>query len=238
MVNPRYIDLRRIPDEVRYKVFDYLWNVKRVGSRSLGISPSLANMIKNRKRRVTDGLLKRMLEMLTVEEYSELVGDIESVKVDPDTFTKILESALTDPVLKSILIEFVKSRLAAEILAETTKYTVTEQDLKEFQEWLEQQVRIREKSSEPSAGISKDTALKHWKYLNELLAYLGYSFTLDRLEGLRRELIDKFGYAKTRHMLKAFRKFVSIIIKKRNPMLASQILDIVKIPRDRGKTSV
>ena len=234
MVNPRYIDLRGIPDDVRYRVFDYLWNVKRVGSRSLGISPSLANMIKNRKRRITDSLLARMLEMLTVEEYSELVGDIESVKVDPDTFIKILETALTDPVLKSILIEFVKSRLVAEILAEATKYTVTEQDLEEFREWLEQQVKLREKNPESSVGISRDTALKYWKYLNELLAYLGYSFTLDRLEDLRNELIDKFGYAKARHMLKAFRKFAIVIIKKRNPILASQVLSIVKVPRDKG----
>ena len=42
MVDTRFIDLRSIPDDVRYKVFDYLWNVKRVGSRGLGISPALA----------------------------------------------------------------------------------------------------------------------------------------------------------------------------------------------------
>jgi len=71
LIDARFIDLRSIPDDVRYRVFDYLWSAKRVGSRALEISSSLANMIKNGKRRVTDSLLKRMLELLTPEEYVE-----------------------------------------------------------------------------------------------------------------------------------------------------------------------
>jgi len=235
LVDTRFIDLRSIPDDVRYRVFDYLWNVKRVGSRGLGISPALANMVKNRKRRVTDSLLKRMLELLTHEEYAELVEGVTTVKVDPNTFIKILASAVADPELKPILVEFVKNRLTAEIFAEMTRYTATKQDLEEFREWLNRQVRIREKSPEVSEGISRDTASKHWKYLNDLLAYLGYSFTLSRVEDLKDELIDEFGYAKARHMLKAFRKFVKVVIRKKNRTLASQILEVVKVPKDKSK---
>ena len=235
MVDTRFIDLRSIPADTRYRVFDYLWNVKRVGSRGLGISPALANMIKNRKRGVTDSLLKRMLELLSPEEYAELVEGATTVRVDPNTFVKILVTAITDPTLKPILVEIVKNRLAAEIFAEITRYTVTKQDLEEFREWLNRQVRIREKSCGLSEGISRDTASKHWKYLNELLTYLGYSFTLQRLEDLRDELIDEFGYAKARHMLKAFRKFVKVVIRKRNRTLASQILEVVKVPKDKSK---
>jgi len=235
MVDTRFIDLSSIPDDVRYRIFDYLWEKKGVGSRYLGIKPYQANKIKNRKRRVSDELLKRMLELLTPEEYAELVEGVTTVRVDPNTFVKILVSAITDPALKPVLIEFVKNRLAAEIFAETTRYTVTKQDLEEFREWLNRQIRIREKSSGLSEGISRDTASKHWKYLNELLTYLGYSFTLQRLEDLRDELIDEFGYAKTRHMLKAFRKFVKVVIRKRNRTLASQILEVVKVPKDKSK---
>ena len=227
--------MRSIPDDVRYKVFDYLWNVRRVGSRGLGISPALANMVKNRKRRVTDSLLKRMLELLAPEEYAELVEGVTTVRVDPNTFIKILVSAVTDPKLKPILVEFVKNRLAAEIFAEMTRYTVTKQDLEEFREWLDRQIRIREKNPELSEGISRDTASKHWKYLNDLLAYLGYSFTLSRVEDLKDELIDEFGYAIARHMLKAFRKFISVVVKKKNRTLATQILDVVKVPKDPSK---
>lgn len=235
MVDTRFIDLRSIPDDVRYKAFDYLWNVRRIGSRGLGISPALANMVKNRKRRVTDSLLKRMLELLAPGEYAELVEGVTTVRVDPNTFIKILVSAVTDPKLKPILVEFVKNRLATEIFAEMTRYTVTKQDLEGFREWLDRQIRIREKNPELSEGISRDTASKHWKYLNDLLAYLGYSFTLSRVEDLKDELIDEFGYAVARHMLKAFRKFISVVVKKKNRTLATQILDVVKVPKDPSK---
>jgi len=221
MVDIKFIDLRSIPDDVRYRVFDYLWKVRKVGSRALGISPTLANMVKNRKRRVTDGLLRRMLELLTPEEYAELVEGVTTVRVDPNTFVKILVTAITGPTLKPILVEFAKNRLAAEIFAETTRYTVTRQDLEEFREWLDRQVRICENNLDASEGVSRDTASKHWNYLNELLTYLGYSFTLQRLEDLKDELIDEFGYAKARHMLKAFRKFVAVVVKKREPYTRS-----------------
>jgi len=235
MVDTKFIDLSSIPDDVRYRVFDYLWERKGVRSRDLGIAPYQANKIKNRKRRVSDELLKRMLEMLTPEEYAELVEGVTTVRVDPNTFIKVLVSAVADPQLKPILVEFVKNRLVAEILAETTRYTVTKQDLEEFREGLERQVRIREKSAGVAEGMSRDTASKHWKYLNELLTYLGYTFTLQRLEDLADELVDEFGYAKARHMLEAFRKFVKASIRKRNRTLASQILEVVKVPKDRSK---
>ena len=234
MVDTRFIDLRSIPDDVRYRVFDYLWNVRRVGSRNLGISSALANMVKNRERRVADSLLKRMLELLTPEEYAELVEGVTTVRVDPNTFVKILVSAVADPALKPILVEFVKNRLAAEILAETTRYTVTKQDLQEFRSVLERKVKLREMGAK--GGISKDTVSKYWKYLNDLLAYLGYSFTLQRLEDLTDELIEEFGVSLARHMTKAFRVFVKSILKKRNCTLATQVLDVVRVPKDSKMT--
>ncbi len=205
------------------------------GSRYLGIKPYQANKIKNRKRRVSDELLKRMLELLIHEEYAELVEGVTTVRVDPNTFVKILVSAITDPTLKPILVEFVKNRLAAEIFAETTRYTVTKQDLEEFREWLDRQVGIHEKNPELGEGITRDTASKHWKYLNDLLVYLGYSFTLSRVEDLKDELIDEFGYAIARHMFKAFRKFVVVVVRKKNRTVVSQILEVVKVPKDKSK---
>ena len=234
MVDVKYIDLRSIPDDIRYRVFDYLWNVRNVSSRDLGIKPYQANKIKNRKRRVTDDLLKRMLELLTPEEYAELVEGVTTVRVDPNMLIKILATAVTDPMLKPILVEFVKNRLAAEILAETTRYTVTKQDLQEFRSVLERKVKLREMGAK--GGISKDTASKYWKYLNDLLAYLGYSFTLQRLEDLTDELIEEFGVSLARHMTKAFRVFVKSVLKKRNRTLAAQVLDVVRVPKDSKMT--
>ena len=51
----------------------YLWK-KRVGSRELGIHPTYANRIKNRRVPVSDNVLERLLEYLTAEELAELTG--------------------------------------------------------------------------------------------------------------------------------------------------------------------
>ena len=54
-MNFEVLDLRSISDEVRFRIFDYLRG-KGVSSRDLGIHPSVANKIKNRKLKVLDKL--------------------------------------------------------------------------------------------------------------------------------------------------------------------------------------
>jgi adenylosuccinate synthase len=67
------VDSRSLGDEVRFRIFDYLWG-RDVGSSELGIDPTYANKIKNRKARVSDALLERMLRMLSVDEFAVLAG--------------------------------------------------------------------------------------------------------------------------------------------------------------------
>jgi hypothetical protein len=67
LVDPSLVDLKSLGDEVRFRIFDYLWS-KGVGSSELGIDPMYANKIKNRKARVSDALLERMLRMLSVDD--------------------------------------------------------------------------------------------------------------------------------------------------------------------------
>jgi hypothetical protein len=67
------VDSRSLGDEVRFRIFDYLWG-RGVGSSELGIDPIYANKIKNRKARVSDALLERMLRMLSVDEFAVLAG--------------------------------------------------------------------------------------------------------------------------------------------------------------------
>jgi hypothetical protein len=47
---------------------------RSVRSSELGVDPTYANMVKNRRARVSDALLKRMLRMLLVDEFAMLVG--------------------------------------------------------------------------------------------------------------------------------------------------------------------
>jgi hypothetical protein len=73
LVDPSLVDLRSLGDEVRFRIFDYLWG-RGVRSSELGVDPTYANKVKNRRARVSDALLERMLRMLSVDEFAVLVG--------------------------------------------------------------------------------------------------------------------------------------------------------------------
>jgi len=70
---PKPSGFQEFGDEVRFKIFDYLWG-RGVMSSELGIDTTYANKVKNRKARVSDALLERMLRMLSVDEFAVLVG--------------------------------------------------------------------------------------------------------------------------------------------------------------------
>ena len=60
MVDPSLADLRGVGDDARYRIFDYLWD-GGVRSSDLGIDPTYANKIRNRRARVSDSLLEGAL---------------------------------------------------------------------------------------------------------------------------------------------------------------------------------
>jgi hypothetical protein len=81
LVDPSLVDLRSLGDEIRFRIFDYLWG-KGVRSSELGIDidPTYVNKIKNRRARVSDALLERMLRMLSVDEFAMLVGSSSALQ--------------------------------------------------------------------------------------------------------------------------------------------------------------
>ena len=62
----------------------YLWK-RRVGSRELGIHPTYANRVKNRRVPISDTVLERLLEHLTAEELAWLTGVYVPRNVEPHT---------------------------------------------------------------------------------------------------------------------------------------------------------
>ena len=77
-MDPSLVDLRGLGDDVRYRIFDYLWE-RGVRSSDLGIDPTYANKVRNRRVRVSDTLLERMLRMLSVGEFASLVSSSQAV---------------------------------------------------------------------------------------------------------------------------------------------------------------
>ncbi len=72
------IDGDRVDDDTRWVLFMYATKVKGVTYRELGISSAMGNMIKNRKRRVSDDLLDRLLDKLTLKD---LIAIAEAYRV-------------------------------------------------------------------------------------------------------------------------------------------------------------
>jgi hypothetical protein len=73
MVDPRLVDVKSIPDEVRYRIFDYLWS-RGVRASDLGIDSTYANKVRNRRIRISDALLEKIIETLTLDELAMLLG--------------------------------------------------------------------------------------------------------------------------------------------------------------------
>ncbi len=72
---------KMITDDARWILFLYATKYKGITYRELGITRAYGNMIKNRKRRVTDELLEKILEKLTAKDllllansYNEYTG--------------------------------------------------------------------------------------------------------------------------------------------------------------------
>ena len=60
------MDIKEVPDDVRYRIFDYLWE-RGVRSSDLGVDSTYVNS--NRKVGISDKLLEKLVNMLTVDEF-------------------------------------------------------------------------------------------------------------------------------------------------------------------------
>ncbi|MFZ8823297.1 MAG: hypothetical protein ACO2O0_03975, partial [Desulfurococcales archaeon] len=78
MVDPGLADLGGVGGDARYRIFDYLWE-RGVRSSDLGIDPTYANKVRNRRARVSDSLLERMLRMLSLDEFASLVSGSQAL---------------------------------------------------------------------------------------------------------------------------------------------------------------
>jgi len=58
-----------LDQDMRHKLLIYLNDAKRISHRKLGISPSYLYLLKRGKRRITDDLLLKLLEYVTVKEF-------------------------------------------------------------------------------------------------------------------------------------------------------------------------
>jgi integrase len=216
LVDPSLVDFKSLGDEVRFKIFDYLWG-KGVGSSELGIDPTYANKIKNRRARVSDALLERMLRMLSVDEFAVLVGSTTTQQMlqqltvrEPqslgeaaialDQHVRGLELILEKyPQLSNIayqkLVELLKSRVRG------YSVTVTREHLEAFEKLL--------KSKAPK------TRVERLRYLRRALEDLGWELSAERLQEYIAELSEE-SPSVAQHTAKALKLFIKHVLRDPN----------------------
>jgi integrase len=216
LVDPNLVDFRSLGDEVRFRIFDYLWG-KGVRSSELGIDPTYANKVKNRKARVSDALLERMLRMLSVDEFAVLVGSTATQQAlqqptirEPQSLgeaaialeqhVRALELVLEKyPQLSNIayqkLVELLKSRVRGYSVA------VTRGHVEAFEKLL--------KSKAPK------TREERLRYLRKALEDLGWELSAERLQEYIAELQEESpGVAQ--HTAKALKLFIKHVLRDPN----------------------
>ncbi|MFZ8793917.1 MAG: tyrosine-type recombinase/integrase [Acidilobaceae archaeon] len=216
MVDPSLVDFRSLGDEVRFRIFDYLWG-RGVGSSELGVDPTYANKIKNRRARVSNALLERMLRMLSVDEFAMLVGSSSAQQMlqqptikEPQSLgeaaialeqhVKALELVLEKyPQLSNIayqkLVELLKSRVRGYSVA------VTREHVEAFEKLL--------KSKAPK------TREERVMYLRRALNDLDWELSAERLQEYIAELSEESPHV-ARHIAVTLKAFIKHMIKDPN----------------------
>jgi integrase len=216
LVDPGLVDFRSLGDEVRFRIFDYLWG-RGVRSSELGIDPTYANKIKNRKARVSDALLERMLRLLSVDEFVVLVGSstaqqmlqqltirepqsLGEAAIALDQYVRGLELVLEKyPQLSNLayqrLAELLKSRVRGYSIA------VTREHVEAFEKLL--------KSKAPK------TREERMMYLRRALNDLGWELSAERLQEYIAELQEESPHV-ARHVATTLKAFIKHVLKDPN----------------------
>jgi integrase len=216
LVDPSLVDFRSLGDEVRFRIFDYLWG-KGVRSSELGIDPTYANKVKNRKARVSDALLERMLRMLSVDEFAVLVGSssaqqalqqltvrepqsLGEAAIALDQYVRGLELVLERyPQLSNLayqkLVELLRARIRGYSVA------VTREHVEAFERMLKSK--------------AQKTREERMMYLRRALEDLGWELSAERLQEYIAELQEESPHV-ARHIAVTLKAFIKHMLKDPN----------------------
>ncbi|MCD6096157.1 MAG: tyrosine-type recombinase/integrase [Thermoprotei archaeon] len=207
MVDPKTINLKSIDNETRYRIFMYLWN-KGIRSRALGYSPTLLNRVKNRRLRVSDRLLARLLEYLTIDEFASLISgkepEVKGIREAKDLSEAILQIDQIVAHLKDIikkypsLSSYAYQRLSDVLNKASVSVIVTEDMIKKFEKLISDRAR--------------KTREDHLRYLRKALKNLNFELNSDRLQEYIMELREESEHI-ARHISKALKLFIKLVLK-------------------------
>ncbi|MBP1358260.1 MAG: site-specific integrase [Sulfolobus sp.] len=200
-------ELREIPDELRYKIVDYIDKNK---GRPKEIEHSFWYRIKKRERRVSDNVLRILFSYLSPSEYAEIVSGIklDSVEITNKTsalqwldwtITRLNYIIETYPDLRQIVADSLH-KVIAKVRAEKYEVTVTPEMVKKFEVILLQR------------GVSKKTYSVRLNYLRRALDEMGWVLSEEKIqEFMVRKQQESATLAQ--HYARALKLFINKVLK-------------------------
>lgn len=221
--------MKSISSEVRYAIFDYLWN-KGVRSRELGYSPTILNKVKNRRLPVSTPMLAKMLRYLSLEEFAKLVAgerpepkpslseprDLSEAVLQVKSMVKALgEVVKRFPQLSSLIYQEVMDLVKTSLKGYSIQ--VTEDHVAKFEKLLKDR--------------SPKTTKNHLNYLRRALRDLNYELSADRLQEYILELREN-SVNVARHASKALKLFIKLVLKDSNLYQAFKVVKVEASVKD------
>jgi intergrase/recombinase len=218
------LDLSKIDQEARYRIFYYLRASKNLKPRELRISPSTFYRILHRKQPVSDPLFTKLLQHLSEQEFASLVGAEDRLRaagilrsngmVDYSVAIEILRRSLQDPYLKSLLLKFIAEHFREDLrkLLSLSVYGVKMLWSEDFERFLAERKKRRK--------VRSQDTLQYYK-----------SLFLRFLEGkeLSEQLIDYVINHENKWLRNVFRHYIQYLYHKRliSPETFGWIMEVV-----------
>ena len=187
-------------------------------SRQIGVDRSTLNRYVNGKiRKIPDEVIEKASDLLTVEELSDVLYGLKTVDVDPTTAISVIIKAKKDEAFRNFFITWLWQELGEYIKEPSNTYIVSDEDIKLFEKIM-------------STQRAKNTEYMRVNSLKRALAELNYELTPTKL---KEYMLDALQESKGRaeNVGKALKLFIKEVIKPKNPRIARELYDVVKIPK-------
>ncbi|BAB67607.1 tyrosine-type recombinase/integrase [Sulfurisphaera tokodaii] len=187
-------------------------------SRQIGVDRSTLNRYVNGKiKKIPNEVIEKASDLLTVEELNDILYGLKSTDVDPTTAISVIVKAKTDESFRNFFLTLLWQELGEYIKEPSNTYVVSDDDIKLFEKIMKTQ-------------RAKKTAYMRTNSLKRALAELNYELTPTRLKEYMLDVLQE-SKGRAENVGKALKLFIKEVIKPKNPRIARELYDAVKIPK-------
>jgi len=187
-------------------------------SRQIGVDRSTLNRYVNGKiRKIPNEVIEKASDLLTVEELSDILYGLKTVDVDPTTAISVIIKAKKDEAFRNFFLTWLWQELGEYIKEPSNTYIVSDEDIKLFEKIMNTQ-------------RAKSTAYMRVNSLKRTLAELNYELTPTKLKEYMLDVLQE-SKGRAENVGKALKLFIREVIKPKNPRIARELDDVIKIPK-------